>query len=192
MIQSLEKSYKDLPNSLLLIENINGNKKVIGHSRLSRVLEDPSGCWIGSVIIGDEKRNKGYGKYLMQKSEEYAKELHFSTVYLNTQDKQGFYEHLGYSYGKEVSCINFRMDDLLKNNFLNLQNKQKDHLRVSNVKQSENDFSKELANINISSPVPENGPPPPPPPPPPSPSDKNKKLTSTFNNLGQYWMEKRL
>ncbi|KFM78607.1 N-acetyltransferase 6, partial [Stegodyphus mimosarum] len=72
-IQSLEKSYKDLPNSLLLIENINGTKKVIGHSRLSRVLEDPSGCWIGSVVIDVEKRNKGYGKYLMQKSEEYAK-----------------------------------------------------------------------------------------------------------------------
>ncbi|KFM78608.1 hypothetical protein X975_17681, partial [Stegodyphus mimosarum] len=53
--------------------------------------------------------------------------------------------------------INFRMDDLLKNNFLNLQNKQKDHLTFSNVKQSENAVSKEFANINISSSVPANG-----------------------------------
>ncbi|CAL1274984.1 unnamed protein product [Larinioides sclopetarius] len=102
-IHSLNRCCKELPDSLVLLEEENGQKRVIGHSRLTRVLEDDDGCWIESVVIAEDKRNKGYGKYLMNKTEEYAKELNFSTAYLSTHDQQGFYEHLGYVYGEPVS-----------------------------------------------------------------------------------------
>lgn len=49
-VQSLEKSSTQLPDSLLLIEKSENGRQVIGHSRLTRVLEDPYGCWIGSGL----------------------------------------------------------------------------------------------------------------------------------------------
>lgn len=50
-IQSLEKSSINLPDSLLLIETNENGRTVIGHSRLTKVLEDPNGCWIGSGLF---------------------------------------------------------------------------------------------------------------------------------------------
>ncbi|XP_013785528.1 N-acetyltransferase 6-like isoform X2 [Limulus polyphemus] len=104
MIHSLEKSNHSLPVSLVLVENLDHeDPEVIGHSRICRVLDDNSGCWIESVVIKKNRRNQGFGKLLMLKTEEFARRLGFKTAYLNTIDKQDFYKHLGYIFCDPVS-----------------------------------------------------------------------------------------
>ncbi|XP_054724662.1 N-alpha-acetyltransferase 80-like [Uloborus diversus] len=188
-VQSLEKSFKDLPDSLLLIEKTENGRKVIGHSRLTRVLEDPAGCWIGSVLIEEEKRNQGFGKYLMIKTEEYAKSLKFHTAYLNTQDQQGFYEHLGYSYGTEVSSISFKVNRL---NLFNKPLKGNSNSWSSNEQKNKQNCSKSMNNefLSLSTKLEDTSLTPPLPPPLPL-----KPIIQTHpikSNLGQYWMKKSL
>ncbi|XP_076312350.1 N-alpha-acetyltransferase 80 [Tachypleus tridentatus] len=103
-MHSLEKSNHSLPISLVLVDNVDHeDPEVIGHSRLCRVLDDNSGCWIESVVIKKNRRNQGFGKLLMLKTEDYARRLGFKTAYLNTIDKQDFYKHLGYIFCDPVS-----------------------------------------------------------------------------------------
>ncbi|XP_015911552.1 N-alpha-acetyltransferase 80 [Parasteatoda tepidariorum] len=186
--QSLENTSSELPDSVILIEEINGVKCVIGHSRLTRVLEDNKGCWIGSVVIAKEKQRKGYGKYLMKKSEEYAKNLNFTTVYLNTQDQQGFYEHLGYQYSEAVSSISFKPNGLLMRGLFDSIKHQQPLLNEKNCEESCKKITKEIMlsecneQQNCFAP----------PPPPPLPISKVNNKANIKSNLGHYWMKKSL
>ncbi|GFU09672.1 n-alpha-acetyltransferase 80 [Nephila pilipes] len=171
---SLNRSCKDLPDSLLLLEeDPEGTKIVIGHSRLTRVLEDDNGCWIESVVIAENRRNKGYGKYLMTETEEYAKKLNFSTAYLSTHDQQGFYEHLGYVYCEPVSSISFHKIGLMKYSTFPVVKHN-----FENIHQANHEMQQKETNIF-----------PPPPPPPPISRAHGTCMKST---LEKYWMKKTL
>ncbi|GFQ77940.1 n-alpha-acetyltransferase 80 [Trichonephila clavata] len=175
---SLSRSCKDLPDSLLLLEKQpDGSKIVIGHSRLTRVLEDDNGCWIESVVIAENRRNKGYGRYLMSKTEEYAKKLNFCTAYLSTHDQQGFYECLGYIYCEPVSSISFQRIGLMKypTSSVVKHNIENTHQTIQEIHQKE---------INVFPTLP-----PPPPPPPPILRTHPTCMKST---LEKYWMKKSL
>lgn len=69
---------KDKPDlSLILLRK--KDDQLVGHARLC-LMPDPSNCWIESVIILNELRGKGIGKFLMEKVEKKAKEFGFSKV----------------------------------------------------------------------------------------------------------------
>ena len=48
------------------------------------------------VVINPAHRGKGYGRVMMEGCEEFAVKLRFSTIYLSTHDKKGFYTKLGF------------------------------------------------------------------------------------------------
>ncbi|GBL86579.1 N-acetyltransferase 6 [Araneus ventricosus] len=174
-IHSLNRSCKELPDSLVVLEEENGQKKVIGHSRLTRVLEDDDGCWIESVVIAEDKRSKGYGKYIMNKTEEYAKELNFSTAYLSTHDQQGFYERLGYVYSEPVSSVSFQKNGLMRNvMFSHMKNKVEAKSKQNGERKGQTDVNNLI----------------PPPPPPPVCNQSLSPLNA--NNMVKYWMKKSL
>lgn len=196
-LQGLSPNSKDLPDSVLLLDESEDNVKVVGHSRLSRVLEDNRGCWIASVIVSKKKRGQGLGKSLMLKTEDYAKVLGFTTAYLNTRDKQEFYEHLGYTYCSPVSP---HKGSLSINGVGHLSSFHQQVLGIhEEVKMNQLKDSTSFKNLSASSlktstaailppPVP------PPPPPPPTPPVKCSNLKSDYltSATGQYWMKKCL
>ena len=91
------------------------NKEQAGENhfkRLCYVLKDPDGEIVGGVIaevywdwlyidllwVKDELRKQGYGKSLMTRTEEEARQMGAKNAYLDTFSFQapGFYENLGY------------------------------------------------------------------------------------------------
>ena len=104
-MRTLASSCDQFPTSLLLL-NItpHGDTEVMGHSRLNILPREPSSGWIESVIIRQDLRGAGYGRHLMNKTEEYARICGFSTIYLSTHDQQIFYGKLGYEFCAPV-CI---------------------------------------------------------------------------------------
>ncbi|XP_050425426.1 N-alpha-acetyltransferase 80 [Adelges cooleyi] len=97
-LHSLEASCDTLPTSLVLVKKLenNGNKAVIGHSKITPIPSMLGSCFVESVVIDHRYRGKGLGKFLMYKTEEYIKTLGINTVYLSTKDKEDFYSKLGY------------------------------------------------------------------------------------------------
>lgn len=192
-LQGLSPNSKDLPDSVLLLDESEDIVKVVGHSRLSRVLEDSHGCWIASVIIRKEKRGQGLGKFLMLKTEEYAKILGFTTAYLNTRDKQGFYEHLGYTYCSPVSPHkgSFSLNGVgrvsgFHRHILQIGieaevNHPTGQLGVARTHEDPSALSLKTSNSLI-----------PPPPPPPPQNTSNVKAHYFTSATGQYWMKKYL
>ncbi|XP_075228561.1 N-alpha-acetyltransferase 80 isoform X2 [Lycorma delicatula] len=85
--QSMEENISTLPCTPV----------VVGHSKISRLCSLLDACFIESVIIHKLYRGKGWGKYLMEQTELFVKQLGISSIYLTTVDKQGFYSHLGYT-----------------------------------------------------------------------------------------------
>jgi N-acetylglutamate synthase-like GNAT family acetyltransferase len=69
---------------------------VIGHARLLQAAQ-PSCAIVESVIVVDSFRGCGLGQKLMETVEQAAKDKgDIFSIYLNTVDKQHFYESLGY------------------------------------------------------------------------------------------------
>ncbi|XP_023241267.1 N-acetyltransferase 6-like, partial [Centruroides sculpturatus] len=198
-MHSLEKSCDSLPVSLILLSSDNNTKEVIGHSRLSPLSCDPNGCLIESgksVLIKNERRGEGLGKFLMQKTEDHAKRLGYQTLYLTTGDKQEFYEHLGYSHfifdnltsqthdNKSVSLINSSIKQMsLKENY---KQERKNNEIISNNLDSK---LQELSSQSLPSSLPL---PLPPPPSPPLPTQPKSQSKSIFNREKTYWMKKSL
>lgn len=115
---SIVKNYKEneliMPVSLLLINT--STNKVIGHVSLYIItlLTDNNSLgsfmhvpYIGSVIIDKESRGKGLGFLLLEMAENYLRlyrqqdnvtirNVNFNFVYLETEDKQKFYEAIGF------------------------------------------------------------------------------------------------
>ena len=98
-IRSIESSRHDFPICMALIQDMAGSGLcVLGHVRMTKVPSIPGGVWIESVVIHPDLRGKGFGKYLMLKSEYFAKSKGFNTAYLCTIDKQAFYSRIGYTF----------------------------------------------------------------------------------------------
>lgn len=60
-------------------------------------------AWVESVIIRQNLRGSGYGRILMNKTEEYARACGFSILYLSTHDQHAFYGKLGYDFCPPVT-----------------------------------------------------------------------------------------
>lgn len=103
-LHSLEKSRDSFPVCLILLGNgEDGKQHVIGHSMLSVVRgQSVPSCLVESVVVRKSLRGKGYGRIVMQKTEEFAAGKGYKVMYLTTHDKQKFYEHLGYEYCSPV------------------------------------------------------------------------------------------
>uniref|UniRef100_A0A8C6SCF1 N-alpha-acetyltransferase 80 n=1 Tax=Neogobius melanostomus TaxID=47308 RepID=A0A8C6SCF1_9GOBI len=96
-VHSLQKSSSEFPVCLVLLQGQKTeSEKVIGHSRLSRVVGKSNSLFVESVVVSESERGKGYGRALMEETERYAKTRGFKRLYLTTHDKQHFYSHIGY------------------------------------------------------------------------------------------------
>lgn len=101
-LRSLDSSRDELPTSLILLKL----DKVIGHCKLSPIPSIPDGCFIESVVIEKNIRGQGYGKYLMEKAEEYCRTfLNLQVIYLSTKGQETFYYKLGYSVCEPISIF---------------------------------------------------------------------------------------
>lgn len=100
-MRTLEASCDTLPTCLILVRK---RKEVVGHSKLSLIPSLPGSCFVESVVIHNKHRGKGWGKFLMKGTEEYASGHGFKLLYLSTQGQERFYSKLGYEECEPV-CI---------------------------------------------------------------------------------------
>ncbi|XP_060564606.1 N-alpha-acetyltransferase 80-like [Ruditapes philippinarum] len=117
-LYSLEKSKDNFPICLVLLKKEdNGKQFVVGHSMLSIVRGQPvQSCLVESVVVKKSHRGKGYGRIVMNKTEEFAASRGYKVMYLTTHDKQKFYEHLGYEYCSPIVTFN---TDIIPEHFAN-------------------------------------------------------------------------
>ncbi|KAL7645202.1 UNVERIFIED_CONTAM: hypothetical protein RMT77_003588 [Armadillidium vulgare] len=172
----LDSSCDDLPTCLiLLLTDENGSDILVGHSKLTVIYNEENSVFIESVIIHHDYRGRGFGKVLMSKTEEYAANLGFKTIVLNTKLK-GFYSKLGYKFSEPVCLIRHNASKALAHTFKYKFNSSEYNknctLNFNNCNSLHFDNSKtplalKLSSTNDSS-TPPSLPPPPPPPPPPS------------------------
>uniref|UniRef100_A0A1B6CMK8 N-acetyltransferase domain-containing protein n=1 Tax=Clastoptera arizonana TaxID=38151 RepID=A0A1B6CMK8_9HEMI len=97
---SLKASCDQFPTSLVLVYK---KCEVVGHARMTLIPSLVSACFIESVVIDTNHRRKGWGKYLMFKTEEYALCQNIISLYLATKGQEEFYRKLGYSECPSVS-----------------------------------------------------------------------------------------
>lgn len=96
-VHSLQKSSSEFPVCLVLLQDQKtDSERLIGHTRLSRVVGKSDSLFVESVVVSEAERGKGYGRALMEETESYAKRRGFRRLHLTTHDKQHFYSHIGY------------------------------------------------------------------------------------------------
>ncbi|KXJ08163.1 uncharacterized protein LOC110249134 isoform X1 [Exaiptasia diaphana] len=222
-LHSLSDSRDDFPCCLLLIAKDNQQKSVvIGHSKLARVHGKSKSLFIENVVIDKGKRGLGFGRKLMELSEDYAHKQGFEDIYLSTHDKCKFYEHLGYCYTCAVSPVRANAKLLTPDQFSALQHHfggktdgiskqslqnddfaQKDgediHLQTIAIAESNHytdtviqQMIGTLPAANIEETVHTKLIPPAPPPVPPPPQPRFEKDQSNMRQEIQYWMMKQL
>lgn len=103
-MRTLNASRDEFPTSLVLLRAAHqGSTEVVGHSRMNTIPRELNAAWVESVIIRRDLRGAGYGRILMNKTEEYARVSGFSIMYLSTHDQQVFYSKLGYDFCPPIS-----------------------------------------------------------------------------------------
>ncbi|XP_006893070.1 PREDICTED: N-acetyltransferase 6 [Elephantulus edwardii] len=80
---------------------------VVGHARLSRVLDRPESLLVETVVVARALRGRGFGRQLMEGLETFAKARGFSRLHLTTHDQMHFYAHLGYQLSEPVQGLVF-------------------------------------------------------------------------------------
>ncbi|ELU02891.1 hypothetical protein CAPTEDRAFT_169672 [Capitella teleta] len=176
-LHSLAKSSEQFPLSLVLLEE--GEKsEIVGHSRVCKVIGQPTACLLESVVIRRNKRGLGLGRILMRETELQSVRRGFTEAYLTTHDKQNFYAHLGYEYCSPVVTLGSASNLLSEHMCEKLFSKKETLLKDTGTK-------------SPSSQLPPGAAPPPPgvPPPPPPPQVKPK---NTPSSLKISWMKKKL
>ncbi|XP_053613451.1 N-alpha-acetyltransferase 80 [Plodia interpunctella] len=145
-MMSLQASRDSLPTSFILVND----KCVIGHCKLTPIPSIPESCFIEAVVISKSLRGRKLGSFLMNKMEDYGKNvLKLKMLHLSTKGQENFYAKLGYEICAPVSIYGTCVNTLLI--------------------ESKNDSVK----IDLSVPKKENSEFPPPPPPPPMPTAKD-------------------
>lgn len=111
----LKRSLYPFPTSLLLILNkkSQSTNRVVGHCRIKLVPGVSRCCFIESVVIANELRGNGWGRFLMRHAEYYALREGMINVYLETKkDNAVFYEKLDYIYTNPLTLHGvFTKDD---------------------------------------------------------------------------------
>ncbi|XP_022784395.1 N-acetyltransferase 6-like, partial [Stylophora pistillata] len=137
----LAEGQDDLPCSLiLLLKDDKAQTRVIGHTRLNKVLGKPKASFLTCVLIEKAHRGCGLGKKLMQLTETYASQLGLTTIYLSTFDKYEFYKHLGYHDCTQVTPIK-ASSTLFTNSQLKLLGEQVGEGNTLTVNQGKDDFA---------------------------------------------------
>lgn len=67
---------------IFLEEQSNNTDLLIGHVRICLLPNNPVACWVESIIIAKERRNRGLGKLLMHFLEIELKKQNFKKVLL--------------------------------------------------------------------------------------------------------------
>ncbi|KAL2803785.1 N-alpha-acetyltransferase 80 isoform 2 [Daubentonia madagascariensis] len=80
---------------------------VVGHARLSRVLDRPQSLLVETVVVARALRGRGFGRRLMEGLEVFAQARGFHRLHLTTHDQMQFYAHLGYHLGEPVQGLVF-------------------------------------------------------------------------------------
>ncbi|CAK6435879.1 unnamed protein product [Pipistrellus nathusii] len=80
---------------------------VVGHARLSRVLDRPQSLFVETVVVARALRGRGFGRRLMEGLEAFAQARGFRRLHLSTRDQLPFYAHLGYQLGEPVQGLVF-------------------------------------------------------------------------------------
>lgn len=80
---------------------------VVGHARLSRVLDLPQSLLVESVVVARALRGRGFGRHLMEGLEAFAQARGFRRLHLTTHDQLYFYAHLGYQLSEPVQGLVF-------------------------------------------------------------------------------------
>jgi hypothetical protein len=80
---------------------------VVGHARLSRVLDRPQSLLVETVVVARALRGRGFGRRLMEGLEVFARARGFRRLHLTTHDQLHFYTHLGYQLGEPVQGLVF-------------------------------------------------------------------------------------
>ncbi|XP_037385413.1 N-alpha-acetyltransferase 80 isoform X2 [Talpa occidentalis] len=80
---------------------------VVGHARLSRVLDRPQSLLVETVVVARALRGRGFGRRLMEGLEVFARSRGFHRLHLTTHDQLHFYTHLGYQLGEPVQGLVF-------------------------------------------------------------------------------------
>ncbi|KFV80266.1 N-acetyltransferase 6, partial [Struthio camelus australis] len=115
-LHSLQRSSDAFPTCLVLLQSRGPTelpaaeespRQLLGHVRLSRVAGHPHSLFVESVVVPKVLRGKGYGRKLMEATEQYARARGFHRLYLTTHDKQHFYAHLGYTLAEPVQIMAF-------------------------------------------------------------------------------------
>lgn len=109
-LHTLQRSSDSFPICLLLLQSrgtAEATCQLVGHVRLSRVAGRPHGLFVESVVVARALRGQGYGRRLMEATEQWARARGFSCLHLTTHDKQHFYAHLGFVVGEPVQSVAF-------------------------------------------------------------------------------------
>lgn len=115
-LHTLQRSSDAFPTCLLLIRSRGpsqtpgareGPCELVGHARLSRVAGRPHDLFVESVVVARALRGQGYGRRLMEATEQWARARGFRCLHLTTHDKQHFYAHLGFVLGEPVQSVAF-------------------------------------------------------------------------------------
>ncbi|XP_013194234.1 N-alpha-acetyltransferase 80 [Amyelois transitella] len=106
-MMSLQASCDSLPTSFILVND----KCVIGHCKLTPIPSIPESCFIETVVISKSLRGKKLGSFLMNKMEDYGRDvLKLKMMHLSTKGQENFYAKLGYELCPPVSiygtCVN--------------------------------------------------------------------------------------
>lgn len=109
-LHSLGQSSDSFPLCLMLLSPhpTPGNAPiVVGHARLSRVLDRPQSLLVETVVVARALRGRGFGRRLMEGLEAFAQARGFHRLHLTTHDQLPFYAHLGYQLGEPVQGLVF-------------------------------------------------------------------------------------
>ncbi|KAM6062396.1 N-alpha-acetyltransferase 80 [Chlamydotis macqueenii] len=119
-LHTLQRSSDAFPTCLLLLRRRGATEspsaavtaqegpcQLVGHVRLSRVAGRPCDLFVESVVVARALRGQGYGRRLMEATEQWARARGFSCLRLTTHDKQYFYAHLGFDLGEPVQSVAF-------------------------------------------------------------------------------------
>eukprot|EP00111_Clytia_hemisphaerica_P000233 TCONS_00000584-protein len=84
-----------------------GEDIVVGHVKIAKAdgRSDGACCISYSLVVDSDYRGLGFGRVLTERAEDYARSLGLSYMYLSTDDKVTFYEHLGYNQCEAVSSL---------------------------------------------------------------------------------------
>lgn len=115
-LHMLQRSSDTFPTCLLLLRSQGPSEtpaarewpcELVGHARLSRVVGRPHDLFVESVVVSRALRGQGYGRRLMEATEQWARARGFHCLHLTTHDKQHFYAHLGFVLGEPVQSVAF-------------------------------------------------------------------------------------